>query len=427
MIPIVESNEQELLKIINRPSFITDEKINNQVKDIIENVRERKDKALFEYTSKFDGANISELRVKPEAIIAAYEACDPELYASLEKAAANIRLFHEKQITNSFFDYKQDEIILGQLVNPIENIGLYIPGGSAAYPSTILMNVIPAQLAGCKRIVLVSPPNKNNQIDQTILATAYLCGIDEIYQVGGAQAIAALTYGTESIKKVDKICGPGNSYVALAKKMLNGEVGIDMIAGPSEVLVIADENAPISYIAADLLAQAEHDCNASSILLSPSIELAKEVNNEIIKQLDKLTRKEIIIEALREHSFIVVVDSIDEACTIANRIAPEHLELMVENPFDLLSKIKNAGSIFLGPYAPEALGDYFAGPNHTLPTNGTARFSSALSVDDFIKKSSIIYYSKKALDKVNTDIVTIANAEGLDAHANAIKVRSNNE
>ncbi len=423
MIPIFNNTEETIDTVLARASFITDKKMQFQVEEIIATVKTRKDEALFEYTQQFDGVTSKTLRVPEEEIINAFNTCDPKLLASLEKAAANIRRFHQKQKTNNYMDYEEDEVILGQLVQPIENIGLYIPGGSAAYPSTVLMNVIPAQIAGCKRIVIVSPPNNVGNVHPSILAAAKLCGVDEIYAIGGAQAIAALTYGTGTIKKVDKICGPGNAYVALAKKMVSGVVGIDMIAGPSEILIIADKDANPIFVAADLLAQAEHDPNASAMLLSPSLDFAEAVNRQIEVQLQNRQRADIIEEALTEHSYSIIVETVQQACEISNRIAPEHLELMVERPFDILSLIKNAGSIFLGAYAPEVLGDYFAGPNHTLPTNGTARFSSALSVDDFIKKSSIIYYSQAALASVEKDITTIAQAEGLDAHANAIAVR----
>lgn len=423
MIPIFNNTEETIDMVMARASFITDKKMQSQVEEIIAEVKVRKDEALFEYTQQFDGVTSKSLRITEAEITNAFNTCDPKLLASLKKAAANIRRFHQKQKTNNYMDYEQDEVILGQLVQPIENIGLYIPGGSAAYPSTVLMNVIPAQIAGCKRIVIVSPPNSLGSVHPSILAAAKLCGVDEIYAIGGAQAIAALTYGTETIKKVDKICGPGNAYVALAKKMVSGVVGVDMIAGPSEILIVADKDANPIFVAADLLAQAEHDPNASAMLLSPSLAFAEAVNLQIEMQLQKRQRANIIETALTKHSYIIIVETVQQACEISNRIAPEHLELMVERPFDILSLIKNAGSIFLGAYAPEVLGDYFAGPNHTLPTNGTARFSSALSVDDFIKKSSIIYYSRAALASVEKDITTIAQAEGLDAHANAIAVR----
>ncbi|GBU10749.1 histidinol dehydrogenase [Erysipelotrichaceae bacterium] len=423
MIKIVDDSHEVRMDFIERASFLNDKKMQSQVEEIITGVRENGDEALIACTEKFDGVLLKNIAVKESILRASFENMDELLRISLEKAIVNIRAYHQQQVQNSSINYRQSEVVLGQLVNPIAAVGLYIPGGSAAYPSTILMNVIPAQIAGCKRIVLVSPPGPSGEIHEVVLATAYMLGIREVYRVGGAQAIAALTYGTKTIAKVDKICGPGNAYVALAKKMVSGIVGIDMIAGPSEVLIIADKRAYPRFIAADLIAQAEHDANAATILLTSSKILAEAVNIEIKKQLPMRKRQEMIIPALTKNSVIIIVGDLDIACEVSNLIAPEHLELAVVNPFDFLSKIHHAGSIFLGNYTPEVLGDYFAGPNHTLPTNGTARFSSALSVDDFIKKSSIIYYSKKALAAAKQPVEIIAHAEGLDGHAYAMSVR----
>ena len=346
---------------------------------------------------------------------------------ALEKAITNIEYFHKKQIRQSWVSTEENGVIMGQKISALEKVGVYVPGGSAAYPSSVLMNVVPAKLAGVKKIVMVTPPKKDGCIDPNILVAAKLAGVTEIYKVGGAQAIAALAYGTDTIPKVDKIVGPGNIYVALAKRVCYGKVDIDMIAGPSEITIVCDEKANARFLAADLMSQAEHDKLASSVLITTSKTLAEEVNKQINKQIQNLNRKEIIEASLKNYGGILVVKSLEEAIDMANTIAPEHLELMIENPIAYLGKVKNAGSIFLGQYSPEPLGDYMAGPNHVLPTNGTARFFSPLSVDDFIKKSSYIYYTEDALRELSEDIMTLAKAEGLDAHGNSIKVRVENE
>ena len=366
---------------------------------------------------------LDSLTVGSEEIEEAYNRIDEEFKEVLLAAAENIRNFHEKQVRNNFFTNGKDGILLGQIINPIEKAGIYIPGGTASYPSTVLMNVIPAKIAGVEEIILVSPPNKDGKIEDSILAAAKIAGADKIFKIGGAQSIAALSYGTKTIPKVYKITGPGNIYVAMAKKMVYGEVDIDMVAGPSEILVIADENAVPENIAADLLSQAEHDKLAASVLVTSSEDIAKKVKKELAEQLEKLPRKETARESLKNNGRIIVTETIEEAVEISNEIAPEHLELCVSDPFSILGKIKNAGSIFLGNNTPEALGDYFAGPNHTLPTSGTAKFSSPLSVDDFIKKSSVIYYTKEALEKVKDKIIRFAEKEGLDAHAESVRIR----
>lgn len=423
MIRIRKDSREVREELLNRATFMTDKLMQEQVANMIEDVALRGDQALFDFTCQYDQVEIKQWRVPEHKFKQAYDAAPSTLMMSLQKAMDNIRAYHQKQVQNSYFDHTQDGIILGQRVQAIEAVGLYIPGGSANYPSTILMNVIPAQIAGCERIIIVSPPGKDGEVDQTVLATAYLLGVEEVYRVGGAQAIAALAFGTQSIPKVDKICGPGNAYVTLAKKQVHGLVGIDMIAGPSEVLVIADSSAQASYVAADLIAQAEHDTQAMTLLLTESEEFAHEVNEAIKQQIADRMRAKIIRPALINNSAIVIVESINAACELSNLVAPEHLELAVAQPFDLLAKIKHAGSVFLGSYTPEVLGDYFAGPNHTLPTSGNARFSSALSVDDFIKKSSVVYYTKQALKNVQQDVEVIALAEELDGHAYAMRVR----
>lgn len=396
-----------------------------KVEEIIERVRIEKDKALFAYTEQFDHAHLTAKTVKvtDEEIEEAYEKVDPNLVDVIRKAIANIRSYHEKQKRNSWFDSNPDGTILGQKITPLHRVGVYVPGGKAVYPSSVLMNVIPASIAGVDEIVMVTPPDREGKVNPNTLVAAREAGVDVIYKVGGAQAIAALAYGTESIPKTDKIVGPGNIYVALAKKAVYGHVSIDSVAGPSEILVIADESANPRYVAADLLSQAEHDELASAILVTTSMELAEKVSVEIEQFLKTLSRADIIRKSLDQYGYILVSDTMDEAVDTANEIASEHLEILTKNPFDIMTKIRNAGAIFLGEYASEPLGDYFAGPNHILPTNGTAKFFSPLSVDDFIKKSSIISYSREALEKVHKDIEYFAEAEQLTAHANSIRVR----
>lgn len=395
------------------------------VQEIVEEVKARGDEALFEYTARFDGARINEetVRVTEEEIKEAMEAVDPGLLQIMKSSMENIRRYHEKQKRNSWFDAQPDGTILGQKVTALESAGVYVPGGKAAYPSSVLMNIIPAEVAGVERIVMVTPPGKDGKVNPVTLTAAHLAGATEVYKVGGAQAIAALAFGTRSIPRVNKIVGPGNIFVALAKKAVYGHVSIDSIAGPSEILVIADETANPRYVAADLLSQAEHDELASAILVTTSMELAKKVSEEVEGFLQVLSRSEIIKKSLDNYGYILVVDSMEKAVETANRIAPEHLEIVTRDAFEVMTKIRNAGAIFIGEYSSEPLGDYFAGPNHVLPTNGTARFFSPLGVDDFIKKSSIIYYSKEALLKAHKEIEAFAEAEQLTAHANSIKVR----
>ena len=393
------------------------------VAQIIADVINRGDEALFEYCRKFDKAELTSLQVTPEEMDEAYSEVEPEFIEILEKAAANIRAFHEKQKREGFVIEDQDGIILGQKIIPIEKAGLYVPGGTAAYPSTVLMDAIPAKIAGCSEIVMVSPPNSEGRLNPAILAAARVAGVDRIFKVGGAQAIAALAYGTESIPKVDKIVGPGNAFVAEAKKQVFGKVSIDMIAGPSEILVVADCLSDASIVAADMLSQAEHDKMASAVLVTDSETLAAAVSAEIERQIPLLDRAEIARASIDTNGKIIIVHNIDEAIDITNEIAPEHLELSVDNAFELLDGVKNAGSVFLGRSCPEALGDYFAGSNHTLPTSGTARFSSPLSVDDFIKKSQFIYYSEDALEAVAEDVAAFARKEGLTGHARSALIR----
>ncbi|MBR6349776.1 MAG: histidinol dehydrogenase [Lachnospiraceae bacterium] len=393
------------------------------VAQIIADVINRGDEALFEYCRKFDKAELTSLQVTPEEMNEACSEVEPEFIEILEKAAANIRAFHERQKREGFVIEDQDGIILGQKIIPIEKAGLYVPGGTAAYPSTVLMDAIPAKIAGCSEIVMVSPPNSEGRLNPAILAAARVAGVDRIFKVGGAQAIAALAYGTESIPKVDKIVGPGNAFVAEAKKQVFGKVSIDMIAGPSEILVVADCLSDASIVAADMLSQAEHDKMASAVLVTDSETLATAVSAEIERQIPLLERAEIARASIDTNGKIIIVHNIDEAIDITNEIAPEHLELSVDNAFELLDGVKNAGSVFLGRSCPEALGDYFAGSNHTLPTSGTARFSSPLSVDDFIKKSQFIYYSEDALDAVAEDVAAFARKEGLTGHARSALIR----
>jgi histidinol dehydrogenase len=400
----------------------TDEQ-RQQVLAIIDNVKRNGDEALKEYTKKFDGVSLQSLRVSEQEIEQAYTQINEEMVEIIREAAENIRDYHERQKRESWMTMKEDGTILGQKVTPLDAVGLYVPGGTAAYPSSVLMNVIPAQVAGVKRIVIVSPPNKQGTLPTGVLVAASELGVKEIYKVGGAQAIAALAYGTETIQPVDKIFGPGNIYVALAKREVFGQVAIDMIAGPSEIVVLADETANANEVAADLLSQAEHDERASSILVTPSMKLALEVASEVKKQLETLPRKEIARASIEQYGAIYVTNTMEEAVAAVNELAPEHLEIMTKVPMNLIGKIRNAGAIFLGRFSSEPVGDYFAGTNHVLPTNGTARFSSGLSVDEFVKKSSIILYSEQALRENYKKIAALARLEGLEAHARAVEER----
>lgn len=399
------------------------------VAEIIETVKKGGDEALFSYTEKFDHCKMdaAHIRVTQEEIDEAYQKVDADFVEVMKKSAANIRAFHEKQLRNSWFDPKPDGTILGMKILPIAIAGVYVPGGKAAYPSSVLMNVLPAKVAGVERIIMTTPPSADGKVNPGTLVAAHIAGVDEIYKVGGAQAIAAMAFGTQSIPKVDKITGPGNIFVALAKKACFGYVSIDSIAGPSEILVIADETANPRYVAADLLSQAEHDELASAILITTSETLANQVSAEVDKFVENLSRREIIEKSLNNYGYILLVDSLDEAADTANEIASEHLEILTKDPFAMMTKIRNAGAIFLGEYSSEPLGDYFAGPNHVLPTNGTARFFSPLNVDDFLKKTSIISYSRPALEKIHQDIECFAENEGLTAHANSIRVRFEKE
>ena len=395
------------------------------VQEIVDNIKEHGNNALFDYTKKFDKADINEnnIKVTKEEIEEAYKEVDAHLIEVMRKALVNIRSYHEKQKQYSWFDTTEEGTMLGQKVTPIESVGVYVPGGKAVYPSSVLMNIVPAKVAGVKNIIMTTPCNAKGKVYSTTLVAANEAGVDAIYKAGGAQAIASLAYGTQSIPKVDKIVGPGNIFVALAKRAVYGYVSIDSIAGPSEILVLADETANPHYVAADLLSQAEHDELASAILVTTSEELAKKVSEQVDGFIAELSRGEIIQKSIDNYGYILVADSMEDAITAANDIASEHLEIVTRNPFEVMTKIKNAGAIFIGAYSSEPLGDYFAGPNHVLPTNGTAKFFSPLSVDDFIKKSSIIYYSKKALEPIHQDIIDFAASEQLTAHANSIKVR----
>lgn len=397
------------------------------VADILKNVKENGDKAVEEYTLKFDGSKVEQPEITNEQLKEYASKCDSKVYESLEKAAVNIRDFHQRQLQQSWLTTKSNGVILGQRVRGLKRVGIYVPGGTAAYPSSVLMNAIPAKIAGVEEIIMVTPPGKDGKPNPDIMAAALVAGVDRVFLMGGAQAVAALAYGTQTVPKVDKIVGPGNIFVATAKKLLFGTVDIDMIAGPSEILIVADKTARADYLAADLMSQAEHDVLASAILLTDSDELANEVNIELKKQSANLKRKDIIEKSLKNYGAIIVCRNINEAVEFANILAPEHLEVCCENPMEYVGKLDNAGSVFLGNYSPEPLGDYFAGPNHVLPTSGTARFFSPLSVDSFIKKSSFIYYTKNALLDAADDIIRIANAEGLTAHANSIIVRKENE
>ena len=426
IIKLDESSKKNILNDLLKRSPNNYDNFADSVNAILANVKENGDKALFQYTKDFDKADInaSNIKVTEEEIKEAYDRLEnPELVQVIRRSLKNIKEYHEKQKQYSWFDSKPDGSILGQKVTPLSRVGVYVPGGKAAYPSSVLMNVIPAKVAGVEQIVMVTPPGKDGKVNPNTLVAANEAGVDVIYKVGGAQAIAALAYGTESIAKVDKIVGPGNIYVALAKKAVFGYVSIDSVAGPSEILVLADETANPRYVAADLLSQAEHDELASAILVTTSDELANKVSEYVDMFVSKLKRKEILQKSLDNYGYILVTDTMQAAIDTANDIASEHLEIVTKNPFDTMTRIKNAGAIFLGENSSEPLGDYFAGPNHVLPTNGTAKFFSPLSVDDFIKKSSIISYSREALEPLSEDIQKFAKAEGLTAHANSIRVR----
>lgn len=424
-IKLTEESKNNILENLLKRSPNSYGQFESAVNEILENVKKNKDAAIFDYTKRFDGADINadNIVVTKEEIEEAYTLVDEKLVEVIRKALVNIRDYHQKQKQYSWFDSKPDGTMLGQKVTALSRVGVYVPGGKAVYPSSVLMNIIPAKVAGVEQIVMTTPPAKDGKVYPATLVAANEAGVDVIYKVGGAQAIAALAYGTESIPKVDKIVGPGNIYVALAKKAVYGHVSIDSVAGPSEIMVIADETANAHYVAADLLSQAEHDQMASAILVTTSDELADKVSAEIDGYLPKLSRCEIIEKSLENYGYILVASDLEEAIDVANEIASEHLEIVTKDPFNTMTKIKNAGAIFLGEYSSEPLGDYFAGPNHVLPTNGTAKFFSPLSVDDFIKKSSIIMYSREALEPIHEDIETFAKAEKLTAHANSIHVR----
>ena len=421
MIRILNYSELKAEEIFARTS--PTESVSDTVAEIIARVREAGDAALYEYGEKFDGVRLTSLAVTPEEMEEALTLVEDEFLAILKKAAVNIRRFHEKQVRNSFILNEENGVVIGQKIIPVDRAGLYVPGGTAAYPSTVLMDAIPAKIAGCREVVMVTPPGKDGRVNPVILAAAHVAGIDRIFKVGGAQAVAALAYGTQSIPKVDKIVGPGNAYVAEAKKQVFGTVSIDMIAGPSEILIVADGKSSPRHLAADLLSQAEHDRMASAVLVTDSAELAAAVQAELEVQIPLLSRSEIARTSIDVNGKIIVAPDLDTAIEIANEIAPEHLELCVDNPFDYLDRIRHAGSIFMGRNCPEALGDYFAGPNHTLPTSGTARFSSPLSVDDFVKKTQYTYYTKDALSRVAKDVAYFAEKEGLTAHAKSAIIR----
>lgn len=430
MLKILENDGtfgKQLIAQLKKRSRKSDPEIERSVAQIIEDVRLNGDKAVREYTVKFDGALPEPVEIRSDELKKAAMSCDSTFLKALERAAKNIRDFHNRQKQQSWFTTRPDGVMMGQRVRALARVGIYVPGGTAAYPSSVLMNAIPAKIAGVGEIVMTTPPGKNGKPNPDILAAAYIAGVDRVFQVGGAQAIAALAFGTDSIPMVDKIVGPGNIYVATAKKQLYGTVGIDMVAGPSEILILADETANPTFLAADLMSQAEHDVLASSILLTTSRKIAEQTIDEISRQIQTLTRREMIEKSLTTYGAVVVCKNMEDAVAFANELAPEHLELCVSKPMEYLGQIDNAGSVFLGEYSPEPLGDYFAGPNHVLPTSGTARFFSPLSVDSFIKKSSFLYYTKTALDPVADDIMTLAEAEGLTAHANSIRVRNQND
>lgn len=421
MIRILEYGVVSEDRIFSRSTSSRD--VSDVVSAILSDIKERKDEALREYTLKFDGAQIDSIEVPKEEIENAAKSMDKAFLDVLKKAADNIRNYHSRQKRESFVVSEKDGVVLGQKIVPVSVAGIYVPGGTAAYPSTVLMDTIPAKIAGVDQVVMVTPPSYEGKISQAVLAAAYVAGVDRVFRIGGAQAIAALAYGTQTVPKADKIVGPGNIYVAEAKKEVSGFVGIDMIAGPSEILIIADGKSNPKIVAADMLSQAEHDRNASAVLITDSMDLAQKVADELELQLNALPREGIARASIESNGKIIVASSIDQAIEISDRIAPEHLEVCVDNPFDYLDKIKNAGSVFLGRNCPEALGDYLAGPNHTLPTSGTARFSSPLSVDDFVKKYQFTYYTRKALDAVADDIALFARREGLEAHARSALAR----
>lgn len=429
IVKLTEDTKKDILENLLKRSPNSYGEFEGRVAEIVAAVKEKGDEALFDYTARFDKVTLTKesVQVTEEEIGEAYEKVDPSLLEVIRKALVNIRSYHEKQRRNSWFDSQPDGTILGQKITPLARVGVYVPGGKAVYPSSVLMNIVPAKVAGVGRIIMTTPPGKDGKVNPSTLVAAKEAGVDVVYKVGGAQAIAALAFGTESIPKVDKIVGPGNIYVALAKKSVYGHVSIDSIAGPSEIMVLADETANPRFVAADLLSQAEHDEMASAILVTTSEELAEQVSRQVDEFVAVLSRKEIIQKSLDHYGYILVADSLEDAIETANAIASEHLELMTANPFEVMTKIKNAGAIFLGPYSSEPLGDYFAGPNHVLPTNGTAKFFSPLSVDDFIKKSSIVYYSKDALEQIHEDIIQFAKSEQLTAHANSIAVRFGKE
>lgn len=416
-------SERELINQLKARSGEIDRKVTSAVTEILNNVKQNGDDAVREYTLKFDGHMPSKFEISREEIDSSPDKCDRDFMLALYKAADNIRDFHARQKQQSWLEPKQNGVILGQRIRGLKRVGVYVPGGTAAYPSSVLMNVIPAKIAGVKEIVMVTPPQKDGTANPDILAAAKIAGVDRVFLMGGAQAVAALAYGTQSVPKVDKIVGPGNIFVATAKKLLYGTVDIDMIAGPSEILIVADKSANPKFLAADLMSQAEHDKMASAILLTTSEETANETAKELSRQMQTLERRDIIEQSLNDFGAIIVCKDISEAVDFANELAPEHLELAVENPMEYIGRVDNAGSVFLGHYSPEPLGDYFAGPNHVLPTSGTARFFSPLSVDSFIKKSSFIYYTEPALSEAKDDIIKLAETEGLTAHANSIKVR----
>ncbi len=425
MIRIIPYSDTNISEIFARVTPQVD--VTGIVKQIIGEVIKKGDRALFAYCEQFDRAKLTQLEVSGEEIDSAMNAISPEFIAILRKSAENIRKFHQNQVRSSFVINDNDGVVMGQKVIPMDRVGVYVPGGTAAYPSTVLMDTIPAKIAGCGEIIMVTPPQKDGSVNPAILAAAKIAGVDRIFKIGGAQAVAALAYGTQSVPRVDKIVGPGNAFVAEAKRQVFGQVAIDMIAGPSEILIVADGSANPKYVAADMLSQAEHDKLASAVLVTDSMELAEAVQQQIEEQLAKLPRVEIARASIDTNGKIIVSDTLDAAIEIANAIAPEHLELCVDNPFDYLAKIRHAGSVFMGKYCPEALGDYMAGPNHTLPTSGTARFSSPLSVDDFVKKTQFTYYTPDALKNIAKDVATFAEIEGLSAHARSATIRLEEE
>ncbi len=429
IIPLTEESKKNILDDLLKRSPNNYDQYQDTVNEILKDVRDKGDRAVFEYTKKFDRADLTPdtLYVTEEEIREAYSQIDPGLVEVMKRSIANIRSFHEKQLHNSWFTTREDGVILGQRITPLESVGVYVPGGKAAYPSSVLMNIIPAKTAGVKRIVMVTPPGADGSINPATLAAAHLAGATEVCKVGGAQAVAALAYGTESIPKVDKIAGPGNIFVALAKKSVYGHVSIDSVAGPSEIMILADETANPRYVAADLLSQAEHDELASAILVTTSRELAEKVSAQTEEFISALSRRDIISRSIENYGYILLADTMEDAIDTVNAVASEHLEILTANPFATMTRVKNAGAIFLGEYSSEPLGDYFAGPNHVLPTNGTAKFFSPLSVDDFVKKSSVISYSREALEEVHEDIIRFAKAEHLTAHANSIAVRFGKE